>query len=325
MSKNQLIEQVNHLNRQISELNRLRYECEQMKEMVSQANENVEAIFNNALDAILIVSMQTGAIIHVNPSTCRLLGYSPNELDGKIFSDLFSDKMDKPIDDITFYDGVLQDQPFNRADGSICFTDLSATVIRWEDTDSALISLRDITERKKAEEQVIYLSHHDNLTNLPNRNLLMERIQQALPLAKRHRKKVAILYIDLDKFKPINDTFGHQAGDKALITTAERMKSCVRESDTIARVGGDEFVIVLQDIVSPKSAELVANKVIKEICSPLYIDEKRCELGASVGLSLYPDHGGDTDTIIKNADTAMYQAKKRGGNNFHLYQPGDDT
>lgn len=211
-----------------------------------------------------------------------------------------------------------------RKDGVKIPVELSLSSVKVSDQWHAIGMIRDISLRKETEERVIHLSLHDNLTDLPNRNLLMERIQQALPLAKRQSKKVAILYIDLDKFKPINDTFGHQAGDKALKIAAEKMKLCVRESDTIARVGGDEFVIVLQEITGPEDAKVVANKVIKEICSPFYIDDNRCELGASVGMSLYPDHGEDTDTIIKNADEAMYQAKKRGGNNFHLYRPGDD-
>jgi diguanylate cyclase (GGDEF)-like protein/PAS domain S-box-containing protein len=298
-----------------------------------ESQEKFHGIAAAAYDAIVMVD-NDGHISFWNKAAERIFGYEEKESFGQNMHELLAppEYYDEAEEAFSRWQttgrgpviGSTRELAALRKDGVKIPVELSLSSVKVSDQWHAIGMIRDISLRKETEERVIHLSLHDNLTDLPNRNLLMERIQQALPLAKRQSKKVAILYIDLDKFKPINDTFGHQAGDKALKIAAEKMKLCVRESDTIARVGGDEFVIVLQEITGPEDAKVVANKVIKEICSPFYIDDNRCELGASVGMSLYPDHGEDTDTIIKNADEAMYQAKKRGGNNFHLYRPGDD-
>jgi diguanylate cyclase (GGDEF)-like protein len=170
--------------------------------------------------------------------------------------------------------------------------------------------------RKRAEEQILNLAQFDKLTGLVNRNLFQERVAQALLLAKRQKKKVALLYIDLDRFKPINDTFGHEAGDLVLQEVARRLLDSVRESDTVARIGGDEFVVVLQGIQDQQEAAPSAQKILSALQYPFVVKGRELSVGASIGISCFPDDGEDMDSLLKKADAAMYHAKNQTGGNF---------
>ncbi|RLK50952.1 PAS domain S-box-containing protein/diguanylate cyclase (GGDEF)-like protein [Alkalispirillum mobile] len=167
-----------------------------------------------------------------------------------------------------------------------------------------------VTERKQAEARIRHLALHDNLTGLANRRLLQDRLDQAIGLAHRHQERVALLFIDLDHFKPINDRHGHEFGDKVLCQVAERLQGLVRASDTVARYGGDEFVLLLQAIESAESALAVADKIVQAIPAPITVDGKTCQVGASVGVALYPDHGGTADELLRMADRSMYGVKQ---------------
>jgi diguanylate cyclase (GGDEF)-like protein/PAS domain S-box-containing protein len=182
-------------------------------------------------------------------------------------------------------------------------------------------SNRDITQRKMAEQHLKEIATHDTLTKLPNRNLLLDRLIQILARSKRNKRKAAVLFIDLDRFKEVNDTLGHEAGDKVLIETAQRITGHLREEDTVARMGGDEFVIILQDIDDINDAEIVAEKIINSLGDPISIDEtedQRCTIGASIGISIFPEDGTDAGTMISKADTAMYEAKNSGKNQYAI-------
>lgn len=172
-----------------------------------------------------------------------------------------------------------------------------------------------ITERKRAEEQVRYLALHDALTGLANRSLFQDRLQQALELASRQDKRIGLLFVDLDGFKPVNDRYGHHVGDRLLCYTAQRLEQQVRSSDTVARFGGDEFAVLLQDVHGVEDVEQVADKVLAALCEPMRVEEIECAVGASVGVSLYPEHGTACEELLQAADQAMYRAKadKRGG------------
>ena len=173
----------------------------------------------------------------------------------------------------------------------------------------------DITEQKQAEERIQHVAHHDNLTGLPNRLLFNDRLGQAISLAKRDSSQFALLYLDLDKFKPVNDTLGHDAGDQLLNSVANRIREHVRESDTVARVGGDEFTVILRDISSRQDAAAVAQKIIAALAAPFRLRNHRqaVEIGSSIGIALYPGDAEDHETLIKIADAAMYGAKTQGG------------
>ncbi len=173
----------------------------------------------------------------------------------------------------------------------------------------------DVTEQEQAAIRIRHLAHHDALTGVPNRLLFNDRLGQAISLAKRDSRQFALLYLDLDKFKPVNDTFGHDVGDELLKGTAARIRHQVRESDTVARVGGDEFTIILHDVANREAAASVAEKIIAALAAPFQLESqnRRVAIGTSVGIAFYPGDGEDHETLIKMADAAMYRAKKRGG------------
>ncbi|GAB4062350.1 diguanylate cyclase domain-containing protein [Uliginosibacterium sediminicola] len=181
----------------------------------------------------------------------------------------------------------------------------------------------DITERIAHQERYHHLAHHDTLTGLPNRRLLFDRLEQATAYARRNQQIVAILMLDLDGFKAINDSDGHEAGDQVLIAVADRLRSQIRESDTLCRMGGDEFVILLPEVANANAAELVAHKIIIALGIPFDIDRKRYKVGTSIGISLYPTHTEDAEKLLGMADAAMYQAKQAGGNQYCFAQLGD--
>ena len=177
----------------------------------------------------------------------------------------------------------------------------------------------DITDRKMAEQRVAHMAHHDALTGLPNRVLLRDRIQHAIAQAHRAGTKLAVLFIDLDRFKTINDSLGHQLGDRLLQAVASRILVCVREGDTVARVGGDEFVIVIPGIETSADASTVSGKILEVLGNPFHLHGNDLHVGASIGISLYPSDGGDAETLMRNADTAMYAAKDAGRGNFKFF------
>jgi diguanylate cyclase (GGDEF)-like protein/PAS domain S-box-containing protein len=180
--------------------------------------------------------------------------------------------------------------------------------------------VRDITDQKNAEEQIRHLAHFYPLTDLPNRALFSDRLQQALATAKRDKSHMALLFIDLDKFKPINDTQGHHVGDLLLKEAALRMQQCVRESDTVARIGGDEFGVLLPIIEEEQDAMLVAEKIRYALNQPFILVGQSLNISSSTGIAVYPDHGNDEKQLLINADTAMYLAKEGGRNNVMLFQ-----
>ncbi len=180
---------------------------------------------------------------------------------------------------------------------------------------------RDITERKLSEEHIQYLATHDSLTNLPNRFMFSKLLNQAIESARRHHRKLAVLFIDLDRFKNINDTLGHGAGDQLLMEIARRLTACLRASDLVGRLGGDEFVILLPEIEDTGQAVKVAQKILAASLEPVAIQGQECRVTASVGICFYPDDAQDEQSLMKNADIAMYRAKEEGKNTYQFYSP----
>lgn len=185
----------------------------------------------------------------------------------------------------------------------------------------AVMVFHDITDAKAMAVKMAHLAQHDFLTNLPNRALLNDRIAQAIGLAKRRSSFLAILFMDLDNFKHINDSLGHATGDKLLQSVTERLSACVRSSDTVSRQGGDEFVILVTDDKSAENAAQTAEKLLKSLATPHHINKHELHVTTSIGISVYPSDGTDAETLIKNADTAMYQAKDKGRNNYQFFKP----
>jgi diguanylate cyclase (GGDEF)-like protein/PAS domain S-box-containing protein len=178
---------------------------------------------------------------------------------------------------------------------------------------------QDITERKRQEEEARFLAYHDTLTGLPNRRLLDDRLRQAVFLAQRRDARVAVMVMDLDNFKQVNDQLGHRAGDAVLREAAHRLAGCVRKADTLARHGGDEFVVVIPDLQIDADCQVVAEKILRSLQEPFRVDGREFRIGASIGISLYPTDGGDGEAVLRNADAAMYRAKQLGRNNYRFY------
>jgi diguanylate cyclase (GGDEF)-like protein len=172
----------------------------------------------------------------------------------------------------------------------------------------------DITLSKAEQESVAHHAQHDYLTNLPNRLLFGDRFNQQLAMAKRHNKKFAVIFLDLDQFKPVNDTLGHQLGDKLLITVAGRLSSLVREIDTVSRFGGDEFAILVSEVNEHQDVTTLAEKILATLNQPFLLDGNTVNVSGSLGIAMYPDHGSDMESILGKADSAMYQAKRSGRN-----------
>ena len=186
----------------------------------------------------------------------------------------------------------------------------------------ALLVIEDITERKLSEEKIIRMANYDNLTGLPNRRLLMSYLSQALTLVSRRDIYAAVLFIDIDRFKLINDTLGHSAGDELLKEVAERLKKCVRLSDTVGRLGGDEFIVLLPDIEQIEDIIIICNRINTIFDSPLKIGEHEVSVMMSIGISVYPTDGEDGETLLRKADVAMYRAKSDGKSCHRFYSDG---
>lgn len=183
----------------------------------------------------------------------------------------------------------------------------------------AVVAIHDITDHKRMENQLMVQATHDMLTGLPNRLLLIDRIQQAINMARRDQTLLSVLYLDIDRFKLINDTFGHAAGDDLLILVGERLKNCARSSDTVARLGGDEFVVLLSTLENDEGAITIAHKILMEVAKPFTIANHKAHITISIGVSDFPKNGEDPDTLLKNADTAMYRVKAHGRNNVRFF------
>jgi diguanylate cyclase (GGDEF)-like protein len=178
---------------------------------------------------------------------------------------------------------------------------------------------QDISERKRQEEEVRYLAYHDTLTGLPNRRLLDDRLRQSVFAAQRRDAQLAVIVVDLDHFKEVNDTLGHKAGDAVLREVSNRLAGCVRKADTLARQGGDEFVIVIPDLALETDCSIVAEKILRTLVPEIRVDGRSFKIGASIGISLFPGDAGDAETLLRNADVAMYRAKELGRNNYRFY------
>ncbi|NLV16005.1 MAG: sensor domain-containing diguanylate cyclase [Syntrophomonadaceae bacterium] len=221
------------------------------------------------------------------------------------------------------HQAVYQGEYQPNTSGNGIHVEAQAAPITAEDGSSmgALLIISDITERRRYEQTIRHMAYHDFLTGLPNRLLINDRMSVALPQAKRAQTLLAIVYLDLDNFKLINDTLGHIMGDRLLQEVSIRLQSLVRAGDTIARMGGDEFMFLFPSLSQPRDAFQIADKILNSFSSPFNVDQKDILVTASFGISLFPVHGQDSDTLIRNADDALYRAKQQGRNNFQMYAP----
>lgn len=265
-------------------------------------------------------------VLSVNPATGQITGYEPCELIGHTVFGLINPTPPETPESLQEY--IAQRGSWN---GELEITSktgenipVSVRATRVDDRHASAPSnyiwiLADITERRQAEAQMRHIAQHDALTGLPNRLALLMRLGQLLPDARRHQWSMAVMFIDLDHFKIINDTLGHQVGDEMLREVACRLSAAVRETDYVARLGGDEFIVILPAIAMPADAAIIANKIIATLSLPIQAEGHELHTSPSIGISIFPDDGTDGDSILKNADTAMYHAKAAGRNNFQFF------
>jgi diguanylate cyclase (GGDEF)-like protein/PAS domain S-box-containing protein len=284
---------------------------------------------DNSADMIVLIDRTTMRFVDVNETACRLLGYSKEEMLRMGPQDVLPvtrEELERNYDSLiaspTGNTGeVLSGMKSHYVckDGTSLQFESTRHVLRSGDTYIIAAISRDIRARLVIEEKVAYLAQFDALTGLPNRNLFQDRLTQAMALAKRNAWPMAVLFIDLDRFKLVNDTLGHGAGDTLLKEAAERLRSCIRASDTVGRLGGDEFAAILSELGKPGDAGLVAQKIIDVFRRPFDLDGKKTHVTASVGVTLYPVDSDSAEALVVNADAAMYRAKEQGRNNYQYF------
>ncbi|HVR43286.1 MAG TPA: EAL domain-containing protein [Thermoanaerobaculia bacterium] len=269
-------------------------------------------------------------ILFVNRAFCRMSGASRDEVIGRSLEIFRVAETDQAVRDALLHP-LCQRRAFEgeavavRANGSEYYLELLLVPIHDEDGEVMywVAYMKDVSEEKAQLAALEQQALHDMLTRLPNRILLMDRVTQAIRAARRSGSQVALLLLDLDGFKEVNDTLGHHSGDIVLQQVAIRLRDQIRESDTVARLGGDEFAFVLPGVRDAAAVPRVARKILDSLHVPFVVEDQRCEIGASIGVALYPDHGLDTETLMRRADAAMYHAKRRGSQ-YALYAPDLD-
>ena len=274
-------------------------------------------VFDSSSNGVLIADASM-RILSVNEALCRMTGYTREELVGRapgfLHSGYTTAAQYQAMWNALLNGGHWQGDILDRGkDGALLplSVSISSVVADQNKATHFVAIMSDISERKAKEAQLWHIAHHDALTGLPNRTLFNDRIEQLIKQAARSSGQFAVLFYDLDRFKPVNDRYGHEIGDKLLKAVADRLKMHVRETDTVTRLGGDEFVVLLAGINGPEVAEQMLEKTVAAICQPCMIDGHAIELGVSAGMSIYPDHGTDADALIKHADAAMYHMKGR--------------
>jgi diguanylate cyclase (GGDEF)-like protein/PAS domain S-box-containing protein len=300
--------------------------------LVRQKLETRLRLFDAALNAVasgIVITDVTSAIEWANPAFAEITGYEMSEVVGRDPGEVLnSGKQDGRFYQV-MWQTILTGQVWTgelvnrRKNGS--FFDAALTISPVTGGDGNIhhfvAVMQDISARKATDERVQHLAHHDQLTDLPNRMLLSDRLFQSLAQVRREQGTLAVMFLDLDDFKPVNDTLGHDIGDLLLKEVALRLRGCApRDSDTVARLGGDEFVILLAQIEKAANAAVVARKILTAVKRPFVIGPHRIEISTSIGIAVYPEHGDDVNRLLKNADTAMYHAKKAGRGCYRFFR-----
>ena len=312
----------------------LRYAVERkiMEEALFVETERAQVTLNSIGDAVACTNI-SGHLTFLNIVAERMTGWSWQEAEGRPMAEVFRvlDATSRETIPNPMVMAVGQDRTVHlppncilvRRDGFEIPIEDSAAPIHDREGGStgAVIVFRDVSAARAMALQMAHSAQHDFLTGLPNRMLLNDRVSQAIALASRHMKQVAVLFLDLDGFKYINDSLGHSIGDKLLQSIAKRLVHCVRDSDTVSRQGGDEFVVLLSEAEQSEDAAIIARRMLQAVAEPHSIDQRDLHVTTSIGVSVYPDDGLDAEALIKNADTAMYQAKENGRQSYRFFKP----
>jgi diguanylate cyclase (GGDEF)-like protein/PAS domain S-box-containing protein len=293
------------------------------QESLTKAEQKWKSLIRNVSDAIVLTNPE-GTVTFVSPQLTRLFGFLPEEVVGKsIFEFIY--RQDESVARVIFEQVLGSEQQIEQqwriANNARVLLHCEVTLINLlhdSNVNSVLVTLHDITERTKFEEQITHQAFHDSLTGLPNRALFNERLKRTVDRCKRRNQKVAVLFLDLDNFKVVNDSLGHEEGDRLLIELAEMLKGCIRPDDTVARLGGDEFTVLLEDIGDIDEAKGVADRIITRLRKPIRLSGRDFVATCSIGLALLDDEH-DSDNLLRDADTAMYQAKTSGKAGYAIF------
>jgi len=296
-----------------------------LEEALKESEEKFRSLFYNSPEALVYID-KDGNIIDINPKFTELFGYELNEIKGKNLNsgiihpeNLLNEG--RKLDEIALKTGYVNVETIRkRKDGTTFPASVSSSSIIINGEVKGIIGLYiDLTERKKHEEMLRYLAMHDPLTGLPNKIFLQDKFQIEKARYDRYKNKFAILFVDLYEFKFINDYYGHNIGDEVLKIISEKLQSNIRKSDIISRIGGDEFVILANDLTDIKNVTIIADKIITSFLEPIKVEDKEFSIGVNIGIAIYPDDGNELDDLIKKADFAMYYAKNMGKNKFSFY------
>lgn len=291
------------------------------QEAIQESELRFRSFFELASVGLFIADM-SGAFVQVNRALCEMLGFSPSDFSTMTISDLLL-----PSDQGVFHQLVNSQLDYFQVEGKLThkhgravWTLINASLNRNLDGGPLYVigQIQDITSRKEAEQHLHYLATHDTLTDLPNRAHFSDRLNHAITIARRNKARIGVVFMDLDTFKTINDSYGHEVGDRVLSAIGARLKGCLRESDTVSRLGGDEFAFIIENVVDYVNILTVVEKIHKAIMQPFEVDGQLISLTPSIGISLFPEHGEDAKTLLIMADKAMYRSKEEGKNQFQL-------
>jgi len=329
-SREQLVGELMELRQRIAELETAQREHKRIEAALREAEERYRGIAENAMDVVFYYSYDPDdyGIKYINRAIEGVIGYVPEQyyqdpgLDSKV-----THPDDRPV--LAGVEDVLRvtRQPLTRQirfvhrDGHTVHVEAKfAPIFNSEGELVACVGVsRDITERRRAEEQLAHMATHDALTGLPNRTLFNDRLTVALAHAERNGQKLAVMLLDLDHFKDVNDTLRHSVGDQLLQVVGNRLTSLLRKSDTVARMGGDEFLLLFPKLARTEYSARIASKIVEAFRRPFVFDDHELHITTSIGIAVYPCDGEDADTLLRNADIAMYRGKERGRNTYQRY------
>lgn len=294
-----------------------------------ESEERYRAVVERATDGIYIYDFRTKRVLESNTALQNMLGYTPEDLPGMTIYDLIANSRES-IDRNTQRieeekSAFLGERLYRRKDDSLIDVESSVTLIPYADTEAACCIVRDITERKELEARLAHQAFHDSLTGLPNRLLFLEHLERALGRARRQGNRVGVLFMDLDNFKYVNDSLGHEAGDQLLISVAERLREAVRPGDTVARLGGDELTVLLEEVADAREATQIAERIERVLRAPLTLEGREVFVGASIGITLSSSTQDQPEKLLRHADLAMYRAKNKGKARHEIFTPGMET
>jgi diguanylate cyclase (GGDEF)-like protein/PAS domain S-box-containing protein len=287
-----------------------------------------KAIFDSAMDGIVIFN-ESGKICGFNPAAEQIFGYAGADVLGRSMglliprlssADGSQSELHLATDNLDAAGTKVREFKAARRSGEHFDSELSISQMQVAGQRLFIGIVRDITDRKRVHERIEQLAHHDYLTKLPNRVLFKDRLERAIAMANRNRGRIAVLFLDLDGFKAVNDELGHEAGDQLLCEIARRVATAIRHSDTVARVGGDEFTVILNEINQAEDVSMVAEKILAAVAQPFVIAGRERCIGASIGIALFPDHAQAHDELLRVADASMYAAKQAGKNTYRFHE-----